>query len=186
MEISTARLVLRNWKTEDRDLFREITRDPKVMEFFPYRRTHAEADAMRKRIRHQIATSGLGMFAVSDKATGEAMGFCGVAPVDLPGILPEGAHEIGWRMATRFWSQGYVTEAATAALDYAFQNFGLKEIYAFAVRENRRSIAVMERIGMQRMTGRDFAHPQVPGTHPHLSMHVLYRIERPAALVCER
>lgn len=179
MEIITSRLILRNWKDEDRDLFREITRDEKVMEFFPFRRTHAEADAMRQRLSQQIETTGLGMFAVADNATGEAMGFCGVAPVDLPGILPEGAHEIGWRMATRFWSNGYVTEAATAVLTYAFQNFGLQEIYAFAVRENRRSIAVMERIGMQRLTDRDFAHPHVPETHPHLSMHMLYRLARP-------
>lgn len=39
----TPRLILREWKESDRDLFREINADEKVMEFFP------SAAAMRKR-----------------------------------------------------------------------------------------------------------------------------------------
>ncbi|KPF42375.1 GNAT family N-acetyltransferase [Rhizobium sp. AAP43] len=175
MEIVTERLVLRNWQEEDRNLFREINRDSKVMEFFPYRRTHGEADMMMDRIRDQIAQSGLGLFALADRHTNEAMGFCGVSPAVLPGILPADAYEIGWRTATRFWGKGFVTEAASAVLDHAFNNHRLKEIFAFAVAHNRRSIAVMERIGMHRLEGRDFDHPLVPVSHPQLKPHILYR-----------
>ncbi len=41
----TSRLILREWKESDRNLFREINADEKVMEFFP------SAAAMRKRMR---------------------------------------------------------------------------------------------------------------------------------------
>lgn len=171
----TDRLTLRNWREEDRDLFREINRDEKVMTFFPFRRSHAECDLLFDSNRDRIAGTGLGFYALADRATGEAMGFCGIAPVDLAGILPEGSVEIGWRLATRFWGRGYVTEAASRLLEHGFTKLGFPEIYAFAVRDNTRSIAVMQRIGMIHLQDRDFDHPKVPDTHPQLKPHVLYR-----------
>lgn len=173
--LQTERLTLRNWRPDDRDLFREINRDPKVMEFFPMRRSHAECDELMDRLRTMIEDTGYGFYALADRQSNEVMGFCGIARVSLPGILPEGAVEIGWRLATRFWGHGYITEAARALLAFGFGERRLDEIYAFAVRDNSRSIAVMERLGMERLDGRDFDHPSVPDSHPHLKTHVLYR-----------
>lgn len=34
--LETDRLLLRRWKDSDRNLFREINADPKVMQFFPF------------------------------------------------------------------------------------------------------------------------------------------------------
>lgn len=172
----TERLVLRNWLEEDRNLFREINRDQKVMEFFPFRRSHAECDILFDRNRTMIAETGLGFYALADRGTNEAMGFCGLAPVDLPGVLPDGSIEIGWRLATRFWSKGYVTEAARQLITHARETLEQSEIYAFAVHDNRRSIAVMQRLGMVHLESRDFDHPKVPDTHPQLKRHVLYHI----------
>jgi RimJ/RimL family protein N-acetyltransferase len=172
--LQTERLTLRNWRQDDRDLFREINRDPKVMEYFPMRRSHAECDELLDRLHAMITDTGYGFFALADRQSDEAMGFCGICRVSLPGILPEGAVEIGWRLATRYWGNGYVTEAARALLDFGFVERGLNEVYAFAVQANHRSIAVMERLGMQRLADRDFDHPAVPESHPHLKTHVLY------------
>ena len=52
--IRTARLILRNWEERDRDLFHRINSDDRVMEFFPFRRDRAEADAMMDRVRADI------------------------------------------------------------------------------------------------------------------------------------
>jgi RimJ/RimL family protein N-acetyltransferase len=172
--LQTERLTLRNWREQDRDLFREINRDPKVMEFFPMRRSHAECDELQDRLHKMIEETGYGFYALADRQSDEPMGFCGLAKVDLPGILPEGAVEIGWRLATRFWGKGYVTEAGRALLDFAFAEQGLDEVYAFAVNGNTRSIAVMQRLGMEQLKGRDFDHPSVPDSHPHLKSHVLF------------
>lgn len=174
--LETDRLTLRNWRNEDRDLFREINRDEKVMTFFPFRRSHAECDLLFDHNRDMITETGLGFYALADRATDEAMGFCGLSLVDLPGILPEGSVEIGWRLATRFWGKGYVTEAAGSLLKHGFDTLDLAEVYAFAVHNNERSIAVMRRLGMDHLEGRDFDHPKVPETHPALKRHVLYRI----------
>ncbi|MBC2774814.1 GNAT family N-acetyltransferase [Rhizobium sp. AQ_MP] len=176
--VETERLILRNWREEDRDLFYEINRDVKVMEFFPFRRSHAECNLLFDRNRDMIAETGLGFYALADRGTDEAMGFCGLAHAGLPGILPAEAIEIGWRLATRYWGQGFATEAAARLLEHGHETCGMSEIYAFAVHDNLRSIAVMRRLGMQHLQDRDFDHPHVPDTHPQLKRHVLFRSEQ--------
>lgn len=174
--LETPRLTLRNWRDDDRDLFREINRDATVMEFFPFRRSHEEADLLLDKVRRMINETGLGFYALELKETAEPIGFCGLSLAGLAPLFAPDTVEIGWRLATRFWGKGYVTEAATALLAHGFTIFQLDEIVAFAVDGNRRSIAVMERIGMHRDPDGDFDHPRVPDSHPHLKRHVLYRI----------
>lgn len=174
--LETSRLVLRSWLERDRDLFREINADPKVMEFFPFRRTHAEADALFDRVNAMIKEDGLGFYAVELKETGEAMGFCGLAPANMPDIFPVETIEIGWRLATRFWGNGFITEAARALVEHGFGEMKLAAIVSFAVAENHRSTAVMGRIGMMRCPDMDFDHPRVPDTRPNLKRHVTYAI----------
>lgn len=69
------------------------------------------------------------------------------------------------------------SEAAAACLRFGFERLRLQQIVAFTVPLNRRSIGVMERIGMSRDPGDDFDHPKLSAGHP-LRRHVLYRINR--------
>lgn len=176
--LETGRLRLRNWLDSDRNLFREINADSKVMEFFPFRRTYAEADAMMDRLNQNIADTGLGFYCVELKATGEPAGFCGLSYANMPGTFPPESVEIGWRLATRFWGNGFVTEAARALLDFAFDEKRLDAVVSFAVAENHRSTAVMKRLSLHRIPEMDFDHPRVPDTHPHLKPHVVYAVTR--------
>lgn len=176
----TARLRVRNWQESDRPLFREINSDPRVMAFFPHRRSVEEADAFMNKVADQIATTGYGAYALALKTTDEPIGFCALMPAAMPGLFPEETIEIGWRLASRFWGQGYATEAAKALLDYGFDAKGLDAIVSFAVPQNCRSTAVMERLGLVRMPALDFDHPRVPDTHPHLKHHVFYAVTRNA------
>ncbi|MBZ7922409.1 GNAT family N-acetyltransferase [Ensifer adhaerens] len=172
----TERLRIRTWKESDRDLFFAINSDPRVMEFFPFRRSRAEADALFDRVGRGIAETGFGFFAVALKAEDRPIGFCGLALTDLEPHLPNGTVEIGWRLATPYWGKGYVTEAASALLRYGFEEKGLDEVVSFAVAANTRSTAVMQRIGMHRDASRDFDHPRVSADYPTLVRHVLYAI----------
>jgi RimJ/RimL family protein N-acetyltransferase len=174
--LETPRLVLRHWLETDRDLFREINADPKVMEFFAFRRTHEEADAFLMRLNSMINDNGMGFYALELKASQEPIGFCGLSYANMPGIFPDQAVEIGWRLATRFWGKGYASEAARALLGFAFGEKKIEAVVSFAVAENQRSTGVMKRVGMHRVPGMDFNHPRVPDTHPHLKPHVVYAI----------
>ena len=82
-----------------------------------------------------------------------------------PSIVVVGAGPAGLAAAT---------EAATAALAYAFHNLKLREVVSFAAVTNRRSQAVMHRLGMTHTPQDDFLHPNLPEGHP-LRPHVLYR-----------
>jgi RimJ/RimL family protein N-acetyltransferase len=176
--IRTERLILRNWKERDRDLFSRINSDDQVMEFFGFRRDRAQSDALFDRLRSGIAEQGYGFTAVEIASTGKCIGFVGIADTSLEPFLPDGTVEIGWRLAPEFWGHGYVTEAAEAWLAFGFEERGLDEIVSFAVWNNRRSIAVMERLGMRPDPAGDFDHPTVPDTHPQLKRHRLYRLSR--------
>ena len=83
--------------------------------------------------------------------------------------------EIAWRFARWAWGHGYATEAASAALDFAFSTLGRTEVVSFTATTNVRSQAVMRRLGMTRDVDGDFAHPALPVGH-RLSWHVLYRL----------
>lgn len=174
----TERLIIRNWEDRDRDLFHEINSDDTVMAFFPMRRNRAESDALFDMIRAKIAETGYGFPAVELKESGEVIGFTGLNKVYSADIKPDGTPEIGWRMTTRHWGKGYATEAARAMITLAFEERGHDQLVSFAVADNHRSTAVMERLGMKRDCDGDFDHPSVPDSHPHLKRHVLYRLHK--------
>lgn len=174
--LRTDRLILRNWQNRDRDLFHRINSDERVMEFFPFRRDRAQADAVMDKMRADITEHGYGWTPAEIAATGECIGFVGLNIAELEPALPAGMMEIGWRLAPEFWGNGYVTEAAKAWLDFAFERLGREEIVSFAVWNNVRSTAVMERLGMRPDPSGDFDHPNVPDTHQHLRRHALYRL----------
>jgi RimJ/RimL family protein N-acetyltransferase len=176
--LRTDRLILRNWQDDDRALFHRINSDDRVMEFFPMRRSREQADALLDELRETIDELGYG-FTAAEVADGRiCIGFVGLLPTDMVSIFPSGTVEIGWRLATEFWGNGYVTEAAKAWLAFGFDRLGLDEIVSFAVWNNHRSTAVMRRIGMTADPASDFDHPRVPDTHPQLQRHVTYRLSR--------
>ena len=171
-EISTQRLRLRQWRIEDRPAFAELTADPEVMAFFPAPLSVAESDALVTRMHDLIAANGFGFWAVENNASGECIGFVGLNTVtNFP--FGDGV-EIGWRLARKAWGQGYATEAALAARNFAFTELALDELIAFAVVANTPSLAVMRRIGLTD-TGRNFTHPRVDPDSA-LSEHVLYAL----------
>lgn len=174
----TDRLRIRNWRDEDLDLMHVINSDEEVMAFFPGRRDRQQCAELLQTLKSEIAETGYGFFALELKDTGEPIGFGGLAMPRIEAILPEDTVEIGWRLATPYWGNGYATEAARALLRVGFKERGLDEIVSFAVFNNHRSLAVMERIGMKPDPSRSFDHPRIPDTHPQLRHHVLYALTR--------
>ena len=175
IEVSAPRLLLRQWRDDDRAPFAALNADPLVMEHFPAMLTSDQSDAMVARCVEQIERHGYGLWAVQVRTTGEFIGFVGLAvPTWEAAFTP--CTEIGWRLARSAWGHGYATEAATAALTTAFDSVGLEEIVSFTTSGNMRSQQVMQRIGMTSDPSEDFDHPRVAGGPSR--RHVLYRISR--------
>ena len=92
--LRTERLILRNWEERDRELFHRINSDDRVMEFFPFRRNRAEADAKMDELRAAIDRDGFGFAAAEIAASGECIGFVGLSRTDHLPFLPAGSIEI--------------------------------------------------------------------------------------------
>ena len=146
------------------------------MEHFPGLLSREESDAMLGRIRQHFARHGFGFWALAITDVAPFAGFVGLAVPRFEAHFTP-CVEIGWRLAFDHWGRGYSTEAATAALEFAFGDLGLDEVVSFTVPDNLRSRQVMGRLGMRRSPEDDFDHPSLPDGHP-LRRHVLYRLSR--------
>jgi len=176
MELTTDRLLLRQWRESDREPFAAMNADPAVMEHFPALQTREQSDALIDRNRPAIEERGWGLWALEVRDTGEFIGFTGLSvPSFEAHFMP--AVEIGWRLIKGAWGNGYATEAARASLAYGFGPAGLDEIVSFTTTTNLPSQRVMQRIGMTHDDAGDFDHVRLPAGH-RLQRHVLYRINR--------
>lgn len=151
--LRTERLTLRPWVESDVDFAfdlysrwevkRYIGVVPQVMQ------SREEAVALLERLRafeHPIH----GHWVVEE--TGSAVGTVLLKSIpasgpDLP-LEPSGDTEIGWHFHPDFWGHGYASEAASAALRYAFES-GLERVVAVTNPANAASQRVCERIGMR-------------------------------------
>jgi len=172
--LTTARTVLRPWRTDDLAAFAALNADREVMRHFPTTLDRAQSDAVAQRLRNHMETHGFGPWALEIPGVTPFAGFVGLMRVgfDAP-FVP--AVEIGWRLARPWWSNGYASEAARAAAHFAFDVLQLDELVSFTVPANVRSRAVMTRIGMRHCPDEDFLHPLIPPGH-RLRRHVLYRL----------
>ncbi len=167
----TERLVLREWTDLDLDAFARLNTDETVMRYFPHPLTRAQSDALAWRIRMNMIRDGFGVWAVEIREVTPFAGFTGISRTSFD----ENLIEIAWRFDCNYWHQGYATEAARAALDWAFKETNLESIVAFTAEINVPSWRLMQRLGMR--YEKNFAHPEL-AADDRLSNHRLYRITR--------
>ena len=172
--IETKRLILRTWQRQDADAYYRINQDPAVIALLRGPLTIEQASDFIAAANAHQEQRGYALWATQLKETGALMGFIGLNYTDFPAHFTP-AVEIGWRLGSEYWGHGYATEGASAALTYGFKPCALKEIVSFTVPANKRSIRVMEKIGLKQDPNGDFAHPKLEPDHP-LSHHILYRL----------
>ena len=141
----TERLRLRAFRKSDLDDYAALHADPEVLRYVvgagpqPWERARSW--------RHMACLvgqwlEGSGIWAVEHRETGAFLGIVGFAgPEGWPGF------ELTWKLARRWWRNGYATEAARAALDFAFTTLEKDRVISLILPENQASIRVAERIG---------------------------------------
>lgn len=177
--LETPRLLLRPWCEADRAPFAALNADPETMRYLAKVLTRAESDAViDTHSREMAANGGWGAYAVERRSDAAFIGMVGLRRVTFAAPFTP-CIELMWRILRAHEGHGYVTEAARAAAGFAFTTLREPRLYAFTVPANTRSRAVMERIGMTRVDGGDFDHPNLAEGHP-LRRHVLYAITQDA------
>lgn len=176
-ELTTQRLLLREWRAEDLGPFAALNADPEVMRYFPSTLTRAESDEFARFVQGLIAVQGWGLWAVEVREGAPFIGLVGLNRVRFEAHFTP-AIEIGWRLDRSFWGHGYATEAAAAALTFAFDELDCPEVVSFTALINEPSLRVMRRLGMTRDPDDDFDHPAV--ADGPLRRHALFRMRREA------
>ncbi|MEM7102905.1 MAG: GNAT family N-acetyltransferase [Bacteroidota bacterium] len=145
--IETERLILREMIPGDVDDMLRLHSDPEVQKY-----TGENIITSRKEIKEKIKllrkqnyeTHGFGRWVTILK---EGMQFVGWAGVKY---LPEFDEiDLGYRFLKEHWGKGIATEASKAILEYAFNDLNLNRIIAIAMLDNKASIRVIEKVGMQ-------------------------------------
>jgi RimJ/RimL family protein N-acetyltransferase len=173
--VQTERVILRQWRAEDRPIFAAINADPKVMKYFPSALSKSQSDALVDRVSNDINVSGWGFWAAERADTAEFMGFVGIN-YSADGLPFAPCVDIGWRLGSQHWGQGLATEAAQGAMAYAFTHTSVEKLVSMTPLANAASERIMQKLGMIKLA-KTFLHPKVAQGHL-LQEHVLYELSR--------
>jgi RimJ/RimL family protein N-acetyltransferase len=149
-ELTTARLVLRRWRSSDADAALAIYGSPEVADqLSPALAPVLDTAAMRLVLEQWIAEDArtpapAGRWAIERRADGRLLG--GAILLPLPPIGED--LEFGWQVHPEHWGQGYASEAGRAVAHWAFDH-DEEEIFAVVRPGNARAVAVARRIGME-------------------------------------
>ena len=168
------RLGFRPWLNEDLDDFTKINSDAEVMEHFPKALSKEETREFIQRLQKHYLTHGYNYFAVEILATGELIGFIGLAYQTFETEFTPST-DIGWRLKKSAWGKGYATEGARRCLDYAFNDLKLTRVISVCTVNNINSENVMKKIGMTKQGV--FEHPNLK-EYPDYSTCKWYEIKK--------
>ncbi|MFC7819590.1 GNAT family N-acetyltransferase [Streptomyces sp. NPDC057367] len=149
-EIRTPRLLLRRWLEDDLVPLSEIHADPAVMRNIGDGRPRSTGQTAGdiEAWEEEWDDEGFGVFAVELLGSGELAGAVGLTVAAEPDEAA-GQVAVGWRLGRVFWGQGYASEAAHAALEFALQDRGLERVVAVLRTGDSASAAVVDKLGMQ-------------------------------------
>ena len=144
--LETERLRLRYLQEEDLPVLAAMLQHPEVMAAWERTFDDSEVRAWLERAQQRYAQSGCGHYLAELKATGEPVGQIGLIREELTGCPQLG---VGWMLRREHWGRGYATEGGAGCLDYAFRKLGAARVIADIRPENRGSIRVAGRLGME-------------------------------------
>jgi len=145
--VETPRLVLRRLEESDAEFVLTLVNDPAWLEFIGDKGVRTLDDArayLRNGPMAMYAQHGHGLYRVEAKASGEAIGMCGLIKRDTLTDV-----DLGYAFLPQARGGGYAYEAASATMTYARETLNLQRIVAIVSPGNERSIALLEKLGFR-------------------------------------
>ncbi|MGF1741943.1 GNAT family N-acetyltransferase [Vibrio profundum] len=142
--ISTERLLLRPFRTQDEAEMIALLNNPEFMAYSP----SGDMDRHQAKQRFDSLLTafddfGIGKFAVVEESSGELIGYCGVAYFEYAGCNKV---ELGYRLKTTARGKGYALEASLATLSDAKQR-GYERVMALSEPSNVVSQHILRKLG---------------------------------------
>ena len=142
LSITTQRLQIRPFQSNDLEAVHSYSSNPAVMHFIPGGAMSVEKtmDFISENINEQPE-----FYALIHQESRELVGHLGFHPWFAPQIF-----ELEWVLHPKHQNNGYTTEAAKALIQYGFETLNVHRIIATCQPENTASWRVMEKLGMTR------------------------------------
>ena len=148
MLLKTENLTLRHWKISDAECLYHFAKNPNIgpIAGWPPHQNVEDSLNIIKTVLNRRET-----YAVVKNEI----------PIGCVGLLihPDGNHwwgdgsaELGYWIAEEYWGKGYATEAGKVLIKRAFNDLGIKRIYATYRCENIASRRVLEKLGFKYYT----------------------------------
>ncbi|MFL6593317.1 MAG: GNAT family N-acetyltransferase [Luteimonas sp.] len=142
IRIETDRLILRLPEHGDFEGYAQMMGDEETARYIGGHMVRTAAWRKFLQMPGAWAMQGFAMFSLVERASGAWIGQAGPwMPEGWPGT------EIGWALRREYTGKGYALEAATAAIDWAFDALGWTEVIHSIQLPNKASIALAERLG---------------------------------------
>ena len=142
IRIETDRLILRLPEIGDFDAYAQMVGDEETARYIGGHMVRTAAWRKFLQMPGAWAMQGFAMFSLVEKASGAWIGQAGPwMPEGWPGT------EVGWALRREYTGKGYALEAATAAIDWAFDTLGWTEVIHSIQLPNKASVALAERLG---------------------------------------
>ena len=142
-QITTQRLLLRQFAHEDWHALHEHYGDPECTKF-TFRLALSEGETWRAMasLAGHWHLRGYGPFAVVEASSGQVAGTVGLwAPNDWP------EPEIKWALSQRFWRKGYASEAVRSIQAVATPYFGGRPPISLIAEDNEPSLGLAQAVG---------------------------------------
>lgn len=167
-EFETERLLVRRWRDSDLPALLAVYGNAEAMRWVGDSRaiTHEECVQWLAVTRSNYEKRGYGMFAIEERFSPGAVGFCGIVH---PGGQPE--PEVKYALLRSHWGRGLATEAVSGLIAYGARTHKLAFIIATTAPRNTASHRVLLKAGMQRgelRTNDDGTHTQLFHWHAGL------------------
>ncbi|MEC3981371.1 GNAT family N-acetyltransferase [Amycolatopsis sp. H20-H5] len=143
-EIKTERLLLRRPREEDRQALVALQHNPRTNTFNAVKPTPEKAAADVERWFQHWSEHGFGYFAVSEIGSDEIAGIAGVRHHEFE---DEQMLNLAYRFQPSTWGNGYTTEAAAAAVEWAERELPELPVLISVNVTNLPSLKVAERLG---------------------------------------
>lgn len=144
--LCTQRLILREMTGADLDDLAALLGDEYVMRYYPRPKTRSEAQDWINWNQGLYRDHGFGLWTVVLRETGEFAGDCGLTVQRVDDV---DEIEVGYHVRADLQGNGYATEAASAARDFARDRLGLHRLIAIIDPANVPSRNVARKIGLK-------------------------------------
>ncbi|MEB3180113.1 MAG: GNAT family N-acetyltransferase [Nostocaceae cyanobacterium] len=170
--LETERLILRQFTESDADNLFTLDDDSQIMRYinggYPTEYTTIQEKILPRFLSYYDKYENYGIWAAIEKSSQEFIGWFHFFPaientfaVEL-NLVTEDEIALGYRLKKAHWGKGYATEGSLSLINNGFSQWNVNRVIAWALKVNKPSIRVMEKVGLKLEQQFTFTQTQLP------------------------